>query len=122
MRKLVFGTLLMVFVTGWYSCSKDKGQIVQSKVVCDSTKVTYRGAIRQIMDDNCNSRGCHDGHSQSPDLTNYTGVVGSGDKVVCRVQGSSCGAQMPSGSPLDDTTIAKIVQWKAGGYCDTISQ
>jgi hypothetical protein len=124
MKKTAIAALLMVFVTGWYSCSKDKGQVIKGKtVVCDSTKVTYMGDVKQIMDDNCSYGSCHDGATQSPDLTTYAAVVSgvSGGTVICRMQ-ASCGAVMPKGGPkLADSLINKVIQWQTGGYCDTIS-
>lgn len=119
MRKLVFLPIIILLLIGWVSsCTQDKA-IIKVPTTCDSTKASYARDIKPIMNGNCNFGGCHDGHTQSPDLTTYTGCVsGVNGNVICRIQ-ITCGLVMPQGGPkLADSLISKVVKWKTDGYCN----
>ena len=122
MKKIGFLPLVFVVLTAWFSsCTKDKA-VINAAVVCDSTKTNYVHDVKPIMTDNCSFGGCHDGHTQSPDLTTYNGcVTGVNGNVICRIQ-ATCTPLMPQGGPkLADSLINKIVKWKTDGYCDSVA-
>lgn len=90
-----------------------------SSVSCDTTNVTYSGAIQQIFSDNCT--GCHGSTYASTgggvNLQTSSDIQSaiSANNLINAISGSSF--NMPKGGgKLSDCTINKILAWKNQGY------
>ena len=124
MKNFLLFAFFFAFFSGMYSCTKDTA-INQTLPTCDSTVVNFTRDVQPIFVANCAISGCHDATTRQNgiDLSQYndakTSVGNSGSKSsICRMQGSTCGAIMPSGSRgLPTATIQVIINWRDQGYC-----
>ena len=132
MKKFLVITSLLVCISGWYSCTRDRAPYVVG-TICDSTQVSYSNNIARIVATNCTQLGgCHNpatglGSSAgvtANDLTTLIAVknedmdtTGS-TSIVCWMK-AGCGTdQMPKGlRPLSRAYIDTFLMWKANNYC-----
>jgi hypothetical protein len=101
--------LLFLYVA---SCKKD------STCTTSDTTQTFAAKIKPIMDNSCNSVGCHNSASASGGvvLDTYDGTVAA-VKNKNLISAVSPGGSMPQGSnPLPDSLINKIIAWKNNCY------
>lgn len=110
MKKIVFGILPFVLMT---SCAKDKA----AQESCKVGGKTYTGEIKNILDTECASSGCHDattktkGFDFSTYSTSKSGMQNGGYSQITA-------GLMPTSGKLPDSTISKITQWINDGYCE----
>lgn len=88
---------------------------------CDTTDVTFSGAVLPIIELNC--QGCHSGSSPNADLTllDYTDVsaVAINGSLYPSITGTGGYEQMPfNGNPLSQCDIDKIEIWINDGAPD----
>jgi len=90
--------------------------------VTNSGTVSYANEVQRIFNNRCT--GCH-GNDGGLTLTSYTTLMAGGNSgpaviagnadaslLVCRIEGNTCGQQMPRGSdPLTATQITLIRNW-----------
>ena len=114
--------LLLAFV---YACNNtDTAQNYLDKADCtgvDADANSYTLVIKDILDNNCASSGCHNASSRESgvDLSTYAKAKAAFQNTECLCSihhGSECKA-MPQGSgKLDDATIQLIDCWAKNGY------
>lgn len=75
---------------------------------CDTTAVTYVSTIEPIITSKCAISGCHVTGAQSPDLSNYTGLKGSIDRVNVRAITEKT---MPPSGPLSPCNVLELQAW-----------
>lgn len=127
MKKPLAIVVLFVFICGYFSCTKDTAIVPAAPPVCDSTHVSYSKSIVPIINANCAIGGCHGSPlgASAVDLTVYANVKNEvaddvdNNSILCRLQGTTCGPQMPLyGRPLNAAYIDTFELWKSGGYCN----
>lgn len=109
--------LFMLFVTSYYSCTKDVGPLPTSNVsLCDSLNVKYAADIKPIMITYCAISGCHETGYPYGDLSAYTAdlqaYVNSG---ALRNQVIVTKAMPQTGGPLSFSDLQKIDCWLSAG-------
>ncbi len=116
MKKLIPIALLAIIATGCYNDKYEKLYPAPVTTVdpCDTATnpSTYSGNIMAIMNQSCNTAGCHDASSASGgyDLTQYSMVKASADNGSLVDQITS--GRMPQGmAKLSDCKIGQIVYW-----------
>jgi hypothetical protein len=100
------------------SCKKDK---VPEKVevidgVC-ATTVSYNSSIKTLMNQNCNTSGCHNASSKSGgyNLEDYDVVQSNANKILTAIKHEG-GSPMPLGQDkLPDSLIQSFECWVAQG-------
>ena len=77
---------------------------------------TYTKNIQPIINSNCVS--CHSAGGNYPELTDYAKVKDQciNGLVLCRIDGTSCGAIMPQGGKMPQVTVDLIKKWSVQGY------
>ncbi|MBL0048533.1 MAG: hypothetical protein IPP32_10615 [Bacteroidetes bacterium] len=75
---------------------------------CDTTAVTYITTIEPIITSTCAISGCHVAGAQTPDLSNYTGLKGSIDRVSVRAITEKT---MPPSGPLSPCNVLELQAW-----------
>ncbi len=87
----------------FFSCKKNKA------VTCNGTDSTYNSNIKDIINNNCTSSGCHPGYST------YAGIkpILDNGKFNSEVLQSK---SMPEGKKLSDSELSVIKCWVDGGY------
>lgn len=133
MKKFLVIVCLFVFISGWFSCTKDRAQ-VQVAAACDTTGVTYNKNISRIVATYCtNIGGCHNPNSNlgsgfginATDLTTIYGVKNDDQdttgvtSIVCWLKAGCTGYEtMPkNGRALPRAYIDTFLMWKANNYC-----
>lgn len=120
MRKLLSVSVIILFLSFYNSCTKDK---TPPPPDCDLTDTlnTYTNSVKEIMDISCATAGCHDA------ITAYSGIrldtydatvdaTKNHAKFFCVIE-HSCTPYMPNaGDKLADSLINKIQAWKANCY------
>lgn len=87
----------------FFSCKKNK------VITCNGTDSTYNTNIKDIINSNCTSSGCHPGYST------YAGIkpILDNGKFNSEVLQSK---SMPKGKKLSDNELSVIKCWVDGGY------
>lgn len=133
MKKSLIIILLLVCITGWYSCTKDTAA-VQVAAACDTTQVTYSKNIAPIVAKYCTNNGaCHNPATglgsgfgiNAVDFTTYYAVKNadadttSSTSIVCWMKAGCSGFEtMPKGGrPLARAYIDTFLMWKANNFC-----
>lgn len=100
---------LIIFISFFYSCSKDKvgGNLPYPDVLCSDT-VSFNNDVLPIIQNNCT--GCHD-NQNGYTFTNHQNISSNYAAIIGSMKGT--GYQlMPQGGPaLPDTVIQKIQCW-----------
>ncbi len=120
MKKLIPIAVIALMAAGCYNDKYDK--LYPAPVVtvdpCDTAKneATYSGNIMALMNQSCNTSGCHDASTASGgyDLTQYSMVKAAADNgsLVSQIVSGS----MPQGMPkLSECKIAQIKNWADHG-------
>jgi hypothetical protein len=99
-----------------WACKKEE---IKS-YTCTGSVPTYTGSIKQIMDTDCATSGCHNASSKRDgiDLSTYALVKSEGgkDRFLGSIQHLSGYKAMPEGKALlPDSTIQKIYCWVNNG-------
>jgi hypothetical protein len=101
--------LILIFALVTIGCKKE--------VNSDCSEIpVYNGAIKNIIDQNCATAGCHDGSIGVPgNFTNYQGISGvnSNGKFKNRVIEKQ---DMPPGKELTSEEYQKLKCWAENGY------
>lgn len=110
--------LLFIAVLGLSSCYKDKAELLQLGVGCDTTNVTYALTISPIIKSNC--EGCHSGGAPSGGilLTNYPEIKSAADngRLMGTIRHEAGFSPMPKGgNSLSDCDIKKLEIWIKNG-------
>ena len=113
-------TLFIIILLGYFlytmsSCT-DKLPEPAAPAPCDTVSVSYNVHIKSMLDSKCSYGGCHDGSSQSPDLTSYPSAAVQ-DRiyqraVVLQTMPPAANPQLTSGE------IDSINCWKEGGFLE----
>lgn len=123
MKKVLWLSAVLVIITFYNSCTKDKTQkpIVSSCIGVDTAANTYNLRIQGILQGNCAYFGCHDGAFKAGgfELDNYSDAKAAFQTkpVICAIKwGGGC-IQMPQGFPkLADSLITYMQCWSESGY------
>ena len=123
MKKIVWLASVLVIITGYYSCTKDKAQQPLS-VICtgvDSATNTYNLQIKPILDGNCGYSGCHSTATASSNviLDNYADSKAAfqNKDALCTITQTGGCLPMPQGSAkLADSLITYVQCWSERGY------
>jgi hypothetical protein len=108
---------LLIFLSAiiWFlllqSCSYDNIEEYYTDI-CDTTDVTYSGAVLPVIDRNCNN--CHfAGNSTGVDLETYINIKTAADNgsLLGSIKHQPGYTPMPLNGKLDDCTIAKLEKW-----------
>ena len=110
-------TFILLILLSVAACRNDKGPLPVAATAktatgaggpCDST-VYFAEEISPLITTKCASSGCHTAGGQSPDLSNYTSIKLSKDRVQIR---SDERTMPPAGSAtLTDTELQKLDCW-----------
>ena len=123
MKKLLLLFAVLVCITFYNSCTKDKAQQPVS-VVCsgvDSAANTYNLKIKPILDGNCGYGGCHNTITASSNviLDNYADSKTAflSKRALCTIKQEGGCLPMPQGyDKLADSLITYIQCWSERGY------
>jgi hypothetical protein len=103
-----------------YSCSSKTIEEVQPPITPIATgfKPTYERDFKPLLEASC--VGCHATGGTKPYLENYTlAKTATQGNLICRIEGTSCGAIMPKGgTPWSKATIDVVKLWQAQGYLE----
>lgn len=107
MKKIFYLAITLTVIS---SCYNDKEELLypSSFGACDSANATNYASIKTIIDAKCATSGCHISGGTSPDLSNYTSVAASKDRVMQR---ACIDKNMPAGAPLSACEIGKLTHW-----------
>jgi len=103
------------------SCTKNnKEDIVAGLTPCDTTNTTYNAVIKPILDQYCNSNGCHNATSIAAgyNLEDYNALkpVALGSRFLQTLRHEPGFSRMPKGADkLTDCQIKKIEIWVNNG-------
>lgn len=111
MKKLIPALL---FIGVFASCYNDKEELLYpaSFGACDSANANNYAAVKTLLNARCASSGCHVAGATAPDLSTYTGVFASKDRVQTR---ACIDKTMPQGTPLSACEIGMLNHWIAKG-------
>ncbi len=104
-------TLLMVFSLFLVSCTNYKEDLLTDPALCVTDNVSFSKDIVPILNNSCNTTGCHTAGGFAPGyLTNHAEVIAmlDGGKLINRVAETM---DMPPSGPLSDCQIDKIKAW-----------
>ena len=104
--------LILVSATFVVSCTSHTYDEISLPVA----NPTYSVNIEPVFKANCTE--CHNSGEQFPPLENYTEVRAATEngKVLCRIDGKSCGSIMPPSGRMTQGTINMINLWATNGY------
>lgn len=103
------------------SCSKNsKEAILEGLEACDTTSTAYSAEIKPILDQFCNTSGCHNATSVAAgyNFESYDNVKNAalGSRFLGSIRHESGFSSMPKGSDkLTDCQIQKIEIWVRKG-------
>jgi hypothetical protein len=109
--------IIIGLIGGLQACTYDKREIVTPNKPggCDTSKLSYCSTIKTIIDNNCNTSGCHvPGGGGTGDLTTYVGVKAKVDDQTLK-QRVIIIMDMPPAGPLSANEIQKINNWITAG-------
>ncbi|MBC7440788.1 MAG: hypothetical protein H7250_12505 [Flavobacterium sp.] len=98
-----------------FSCQSSTYDDISPK---DVTNPTYAKNIKPIVDANCISCHSQSGTGQYPNMETYSDFreACANGKVICRIEGTSCGEVMPQSGRMPQSTVNLIKLWKAQGF------
>jgi len=105
-------TALISITTG---CYYDKEQDLYPNSFnanCDVSNVTFSNDVSKIISANCAISGCHVTPGQAPDLSTYTNIYSSKDRINVR---ACIDKTMPKGGALSSCDIQKLQTWITNG-------
>jgi len=109
MRNSIYSFFLLIFITVFTSCEKDKvgGNLPYPDVICSDT-ISFVNDVLPIIQNNCT--GCHN-NSNGYTFTNHQNISSNYAAIIGSMQG--LGYQlMPKGLPaIPDSVIQKIQCW-----------
>lgn len=106
---LMMATLLLL-----PGCYYDNEEELYPNSFCDTTNITWSGAIQPLVQSSCAIPGCHVPGAQSPDLSTYTGVQANAAAVKGVVADGSPFYMPPSGK-LPACDQQKVRTWVDAG-------
>jgi hypothetical protein len=117
MKKIVFALIFVAILSGCYY--DRESELYGAAAPCDSTAVTYSGAISSILNQN-GCIGCHSGSTPSGNinLQGYTNVktVALNGKLVGAISHDPAYSPMPKGGgKLSTCDINKVKAWVSAG-------
>jgi hypothetical protein len=120
MRKV---TSFFIFsaITLFFSCTKNnKEDILAGQGPCNTTVTTYGEVVKPILDQFCNTSGCHNNVSLAAglNLEDYNSLkpIALGDRFLGSLKHQSGFSPMPKGGDkLTDCQIEKIEKWVING-------
>ncbi|KAA3633331.1 MAG: cytochrome c [Bacteroidetes bacterium] len=98
----VFATMLL-----FASCKEDGTDV-------DCSTVTFSGTIFPLVDQNCNTAGCHAAGTQNPEFSTYEQIKAMVDNGNLKKQVLDDRTMPPNGS-LSNTELAEIQCWLDAG-------
>jgi hypothetical protein len=119
MKKLIIVIVLCIGAF-FYSCDSktyDEVQPATTPIVA-GFKPSYEKDFKPLLEASCVD--CHYTGGSKPYLDSYTlAKTATEGKLICRLEGSTCGEIMPKGgSPWAKATIEVVKLWKAQGYLE----
>jgi hypothetical protein len=115
--KIVFVVCLGVLI---YSCDSKTYEEIQPPVTPIDTgfRPSYEKDIKPLLEASCVD--CHSTGGINPYLETYKfAKTATDNKLICRLEGTTCGAMMPKGgTPWTKATIDVIKLWKSQGYLE----
>lgn len=123
MKKLLLPLAVLVSITFYNSCTKDKAQppVSTNCIGVDSAANTYNLKIKPILDGNCGYGGCHNTITAASNviLDNYADSKAAflNKRALCTIKQEGSCLPMPQGSDkLADSLITYIQCWSERGY------
>ena len=83
--------------------------------ICDTLNITYQNKVKQIIDLNCATSGCHDVNSGSGNFTNFNGLKPKLESGFFRSRVLR-DKNMPPSGPLPQKTLDDLKCWLEKGY------
>ncbi len=114
-------SLFMLFVIAISSCSKNnKEDIIAGLDPCDTDNVTYSLVIKPILDQFCNTSGCHNSTSVAAGYNfqdfNTLSTAALQDVFIGSIRHETAYSNMPKGGDkLTDCQISQIETWISDG-------
>lgn len=121
MKSIIFTIVVLFVVLFLASCAKNsKEEILAQLDPCDTTSIGYALEIKPILDQFCNSSGCHNSTSIAGgyNFENYASVKSAalGTRFLGTINHSSGFSPMPKGGDkLTACQISKIEIWVRDG-------
>lgn len=116
---LLFSALVASGLTSCYYDSEEDLYPISFNAACDTTNITYSGAVKPILDLNCAYSGCHAevGAAAGINLATHAGVVAySSANLLSSINHDGNASPMPkNGNKLSDCDIQKITLWVQNG-------
>lgn len=111
-KTLIFLSFVVLTI---FSCQSSTYDDISPKNI---TNPTYAKNIKPIVDANCISCHSQGGTGQYPNLETYLELKDGCEngKVICRIEGQTCGEVMPQSGRMPQSTIDLIKLWKAQGF------
>jgi len=109
MRNSIYSFFLLIFITVFTSCEKDKvgGNLPYPDVICSDT-ISFVNDVLPIIQNNCT--GCHN-NSNGYTFTNHQNISSNYAAIIGSMQGLGYHL-MPKGLPaIPDSVIQKIQCW-----------
>lgn len=106
-KQIIMGSLLCVGLVFVSSCEKET-----TPSACETT--TYDSKVKGILDNSCNTSGCHDGaaNSERQPLTNFTEAKNLADGIKKR---AITDKDMPPSGALSAADMETIQCWLDNG-------
>ncbi len=116
---LIAATLIGITI---YSCDSRTYKDIEDPNIVAPTNPTYNADVKRIIDDKCIS--CHSSNAtdnQEPYLETYNEVKNACEapgniNLICRIEGTACGAIMPTSGIMPSVKINTIKNWKNQNY------
>jgi hypothetical protein len=113
-------SLLIISAVVLFSCKKETSASTAPAASCTST-IGYVSTIKTMMDQNCNTSGCHNSGSNAGgyNLTTYANVSSNAYKILNTMRHNSGYQAMPEGSAkLPTSTTDQFDCWVQQGKLD----
>ena len=110
---LILGGFFL-FIT---SCTNEVFELPPREPIdaCDTLNITYQNKVKQIIDLNCATSGCHDVNSGSGNFTNFNGLKPKLESGFFRSRVLR-DKNMPPSGPLPQKTLDDLKCWLEKGY------
>lgn len=109
--------LLLLSAFYFASCQTEVFELPQPPApdLCDTLIITYQTKVKQIIDANCATSGCHDANSGSGNFTNFNGLKPKLESGFFRSRVLR-DKNMPPSGPLPQNTLDELNCWLEKGY------
>lgn len=108
----ILGLILISSSICLFSCKKKKNSASTTTATCSGT-ISYNTTIKPLMDQNCNTSGCHNSSNAGGyNFTSYASVSSNATLILKSIRHESGVQAMPQGaSKLSSTSADNVDCW-----------